>query len=69
MAKRHARLLSELHGDRIVMMRTHAMHYLHGMPGAATARKMLSSCTTYEDFAFVFDQLDASLAAREEDAC
>lgn len=61
MCKRHAKMLADIHGGRIVMMRTHAMHYLHGMPGASVARKMLAGCVTYEDFAFVLDQLLASL--------
>lgn len=50
----HARKLSEIYGDRIVVMRKHAMWYLHGMYGAATARRAINDATTYQDFEAIF---------------
>lgn len=57
MARRHARLLSEQEGRTIVRMRKHAMWYLAGIPGAATARGRINACTSVQDFDQVFDEL------------
>ncbi len=57
MARRHARLLSEREGKNIVRMRKHAMWYLAGLPGAASARGKINACVTVEDFDRVFDEL------------
>lgn len=55
----HARKLSEIYGDRIVVMRKHAMWYLHGMYGAATARRAINDAVSYSDFEKIFlDILD-----------
>lgn len=56
-ARRHARLLFERFGPSIVRMRKHAMWYVAGLPGAASARGRFNSCTTLADFEAVFDEL------------
>jgi nifR3 family TIM-barrel protein len=61
MARRHARLLEVAYGRRIVKMRKDAMWYVAGIPGAATARRALSECTTADEFCAVFDQMDRAL--------
>ena len=58
MARRHARLLEEAYGTRIVRMRKDAMWYVAGIPGATAARRELSACTTAEDYCMVFDALE-----------
>lgn len=65
MARRHARLLSEREGKNIVRMRKHAMWYMAGLPGAATARARINACVSVEDFDAVFDELLA--CAREHE--
>ena len=57
MARRHARLLSQREGRNIVRMRKHAMWYMAGLPGAASARAKINACATVEDFDRVFDEL------------
>jgi tRNA-dihydrouridine synthase len=48
-------------------MRKHAMWYMYGLPGAAYARGQLARCTTYSDFAYVFDELrEKQLAVEAE---
>ncbi len=61
MARRHARLLAERDRRSVVRMRKHAMWYLRGLPGAASARSRLNGCTTLEDFERVFDELSGYL--------
>lgn len=61
MARRHARLLEEAYGRRIVRMRKDAMWYVAGIPGAAAARRGLSECTTADEFCAVFDLLESHL--------
>ena len=56
-ARRHARLLAERSGPSIVRMRKHAMWYVAGLPGAASARGRFNHCTTLADFETVFDEL------------
>lgn len=63
MARRHAELLTHREGRNIVRMRKHAMWYMAGLPGAATARGRINYCTTLADFDEVFDEL--LKAARE----
>ena len=46
-------------------MRKHAMWYMAGLPGAATARGKINACVTPEDFDKVFDELLAFAAAHE----
>lgn len=58
MARRHARMLEETYGRRIVKMRTDAMWYVAGIPGATAARRELSTCTTADEFCEVFDRLE-----------
>lgn len=62
--KRHARLLGQLEGPRIVKMRKHAMWYLTGIPGAARARGRFNYCETADDFCCVFDEVAAYLDER-----
>lgn len=57
MAKRHAHLLAAEEGKTIVRMRRHAMAYVAGMPGAASARSRINACTTVDDFDALFDEL------------
>jgi tRNA-dihydrouridine synthase B len=64
--KRHARLLAQLEGPRIVKMRKHAMWYLTGIPGAAKARGRFNDCVTADDFCCVFDEVAAYLEARRK---
>lgn len=64
MARRHARLLDALDRRVVVRMRKHAMWYMHGLPGAASARGRLNACTTLAEFEAVLDGLlEASHAA------
>ena len=65
MARRHAHLLAEREGRNIVRMRKHAMWYMAGLPGAATARGKIDACITPEDFDKVFDELLAFAAAHD----
>ena len=65
MARRHAHLLAEREGRNIVRMRKHAMWYMAGLPGAATARGKINACITPEDFDKVFDELLAFAAAHD----
>ena len=46
-------------------MRKHAMWYMAGLPGAATARGKINACITPEDFDKVFDELLAFAAAHD----
>ena len=64
LARRHARMLEEMYGRRIVKMRTDAMWYVSGIPGATAARRELSACTTADDFCSVFDRLEESIRER-----
>lgn len=57
LAKRHAHLLSAEEGKTIVRMRRHAMAYVAGMPGAASARGRINACVTVDDFDELFDEL------------
>ncbi|MDO4401069.1 MAG: tRNA dihydrouridine synthase DusB [Coriobacteriia bacterium] len=57
-ARRHADMLEAAYGRRIVKMRTDAMWYVAGIPGAAAARRELSACTTAEEFNAAFDKLE-----------
>lgn len=57
MARRHARLLTQLEGKNIVRMRKHAAWYMAGMPYASVARRDINSCASVEDFDRVFDAL------------
>ena len=57
MARRHARLLCTHESRAAVRMRKHAMWYVSGLPGAATARGKLNQCSALEDFDRVFDAL------------
>lgn len=66
MARRHARLLAEREGKNIVRMRKHAMWYMAGLPGAATARARINACVSVEDFDAVFDELSACAQAHAE---
>ncbi|MBX9034747.1 tRNA dihydrouridine synthase DusB [Gordonibacter massiliensis (ex Traore et al. 2017)] len=66
MARRHARLLAEREGKNIVRMRKHAMWYMAGLPGAATARARINACVSVEDFDAVFDELLACAQAHAE---
>ncbi|MDO4890537.1 MAG: tRNA dihydrouridine synthase DusB [Coriobacteriaceae bacterium] len=61
MARRHARMLEEAYGRRIVKMRKDAMWYVAGIPGATAARRQLSECTTADDFCAVFDAMERHL--------
>lgn len=61
MARRHARLLEQAIGKRIVKLRKDAMWYVAGIPGATAARRALSACTTADDFCAVFDELEAHI--------
>ena len=61
LARRHARMLEATYGRRIVKMRTDAMWYVSGIPGATAARRELSACTTAAEFCAVFDQMEAHL--------
>ncbi len=61
MARRHARMLEEAYGRRIVKMRKDAMWYVAGIPGAASARRQLSECTTADEFCAIFDQMEEYL--------
>lgn len=65
MARRHARLLAAREGRNIVRMRKHAMWYMAGLPGAATARGKINACVSLDDFDRVFDELLAVAAAHE----
>lgn len=65
MARRHARLLAAREGRNIVRMRKHAMWYMAGLPGAATARGKINACVSLEDFDRVFDELLAVAVAHE----
>ena len=65
MARRHAHLLAEREGRNIVRMRKHAMWYMAGLPGAASARGKINACVTPEDFDAVFDELLAYATAHE----
>lgn len=61
MARRHARLLEEAYGRRIVKMRKDAMWYVAGIPGAAAARRELSDCTTADEFCDILDKMESHL--------
>ncbi|MGI6591350.1 MAG: tRNA dihydrouridine synthase DusB [Eggerthellaceae bacterium] len=68
MGKRHALLLQEIEGPRIVKMRKHAMWYLTGIPGASRARRLFNDCTTAADFCAVFDGVADYLQKRQDAA-
>ena len=68
MARRHARMLEEAYGRRIVRMRKDAMWYVAGIPGATAARRVLSECTTADDFCAVFDQMEDHLSSGSPEA-
>jgi hypothetical protein len=53
--------LQELCAPYADEMRTDAMGYVSGIPGATAARRELSACTTAAEFCAVFDQMEAHL--------
>lgn len=57
LALEHARMLTERYGNNIVKMRKHAMWYLHGLYGAANARRAINDAVTYEDFETIFNEI------------
>lgn len=61
MARRHARMLDAADRHQMVRMRKHAMWYVAGLPGAAKARGLLSTCSTLAEFENVFDALESQL--------
>jgi nifR3 family TIM-barrel protein len=62
-----ANLNENVAGANISRMRKHAMWYMYGLQGAAYARGQLARCTTYSDFAYVFDELrEKQLAVEAE---
>lgn len=67
MARRHARLLTQREGRNIVRMRKHAMWYMAGLPGAASARGKINYCSTLEQFDAVFDELLEMIDAHEKE--
>lgn len=56
-ALRHAKMLESVHGEDIRSFRKHAMWYVSGFPGASIARGRFNYCTTYDDFARVFEEM------------
>lgn len=56
-AREHARMLEERFGANIVKMRKHAMWYLRGLHGAATARRAINDAVTFEDFDAIFTRI------------
>ena len=66
LALEHARMLTERYGRNIVKMRKHAMWYLHGLYGAANARRAINDAVTYEDFEAIFQDILA-LQPREDE--
>lgn len=56
-ALQHARMLADQFGDNIVKMRKHAMWYLRGLYGAATARRAINDAVSYEDFETIFNDV------------
>lgn len=65
LAKRHVRMLDAAYDGRVIRMRKDAMWYLAGMPGAARARRLITSCSTCDDFCSLFDAIGEDLKARE----
>lgn len=63
MARRHARLLSEISPYAMVKMRKHAMWYVAGLPGASAARARFNYCSTLDDFDQVLDELERRIAS------
>lgn len=61
MAKRHAKLLSEVSDYGLVRMRKHAMWYLKGLPFATDTRRDITECVTLDDFYRVLDGLASRL--------
>ena len=57
-ATEHARLACELPGGAVRLRRL-AMCYVAGIPGASAARSAICSCTSFEDFARVFEKVAA----------
>ncbi len=57
MARRHAELRTHREGRNIVRLRTHAMWYMAGLPGAASARGRINYCPPLADFDAVFYEL------------
>ena len=62
MARRHARMLDAGDRHQLVRMRTHAMWYIAGLPGAAKARGMITECSTLQDFEEVLGALENRLS-------
>ena len=62
MARTHARMLDAADRHQLVRMRKHAMWYVCGLPGAAKARGLLSTCSTLEEFEAVFDLLEQQMS-------
>lgn len=56
-ALRHAKMLEAIHGCDIRSFRKHAMWYVSGLPGASIARGMFNYCSSYDDFARIFEEM------------
>ena len=56
LATEHARLACEQFGGAVRMRRL-AMCYVAGIPGASAARSALCSCSSFDDFARVFEKV------------
>ncbi len=61
MAQQHARLLAGISDAALIRMRKHGHHYVSGLPGASAARRMLSTCTTLDEFDAVFAAVSEGL--------
>lgn len=61
-ARTHARMLAQF-GFPLKKMRSYAMWYVSGLPGATHARARICSCLTLQDYLDVFDELECQCAS------
>ena len=61
-ARTHARMLAQF-GFPLKKMRSYAMWYVSGLPGATHARARICSCLTLQDYLDVFDELERQCAS------
>lgn len=64
-ARTHARMLAQFDFP-LKKMRSYAMWYVSGLPGATHARARICSCLTLQDYLDVFDELECQLASTSE---
>jgi len=63
MIRRHYELLKKFHGEKVALLeiRTHALWYIKGIPGAKVFKPLITNATSEDEFFSILKQLEDSL--------